>query len=465
MRKTLGIATVLALLSTACGGLLGGGDGEERTIFVDFSHDEFNSFFLFNFPKKVAVHPGTTLVFKQTWTGEPHTVTGGTLVNEGLEDVELWNRFFEAFDALAASGAPLPSPFPPGDEAFADFADAVKEAEDTEKRDELLAAYGALRDKGAPLPDIDDPPDMPFRELVEIVDRESSGGLPFVFAEEGLAQNAGQPCFLKSGKPPQDPKKPCRDAQQKQPEFDGSHSYYNSGVIPFEGGQGNTYRVPLSDDIEPGSYRFYCAVHGPQQSTTVVVKPAAETVPSAEDVARQARREIAELTPELERQFRQATEDSVIEFQGERIEGPFAGLPGAEHAGINEFVPRRRSVRAGEPITWKFMGAEHTISFDVPEYFPVVRFQRDGTVQLNPKIEPPAGGAAAPPEDEHGEGEEPEGPQRVDGGTYDGEGFWSSGLLGAEPYVEYTVRISKPGTYRYACLIHPPMVGTLEVTA
>ena len=30
----------------------------------------------------------------------------------------------------------------------------------------------------------------------------------------------------------------------------------------------------------------------------------------------------------------------------------------------------------------------------------------------------------------------------IDGGTYDGSGFWSSGLVGAEPHLRYTVRIS-----------------------
>jgi plastocyanin len=54
---------------------------------------------------------------------------------------------------------------------------------------------------------------------------------------------------------------------------------------------------------------------------------------------------------------------------------------------------------------------------------------------------------------------------KIDGGTYDGTGFWSSGLFGAEPYAEYTLRISKPGTYPYACLIHPSMIGQVVVTA
>lgn len=466
MRKTVVAALALVLTSSsACGGLLGGG-AEERTIFVDFSHDEFNSFFLFNFPKKVDVHPGTTLVFKQTWTGEPHTVTGGTIVDESLAAGQNWIRFFEAFDGLASAGVPLPDPENPGDATFADFAEALEGAEDAELREQAVDSWEGLIEEGVPLPDLDDPPDMSFEDLVNLVDEESSKafeGLPFAFDEdeEGrgfITQNAGQPCYLSDGRPPEDSRKACPDDRQEQPAFDGTHSYYNSGIIPFEGQGGNTYRVELSDDLEPGTYWFYCAVHGLGQSTEVEVKPADENVPSAEEVTRQARREIDELAEPLEEQFQQAVSEGFVEFGGERVEGPFAGLPGAEHAGIDEFIPKGRTVKAGEPITWKMMGADHTISFDVPEYFPVFQFERDGTVNLNPRIQPAAGGAAEPPE------QEGMGVFEVDGGTYDGEGFWSSGLLGAQPYVEYTVRISKPGTYRYACLIHPPMVGTVEVT-
>jgi len=36
--------------------------------------------------------------------------------------------------------------------------------------------------------------------------------------------------------------------------------------------------------------------------------------------------------------------------------------------------------------------------------------------------------------------------------------------LYSDAYVKYTLRFSTPGTYRYACLIHPPMVGTVTVT-
>jgi plastocyanin len=105
------------------------------------------------------------------------------------------------------------------------------------------------------------------------------------------------------------------------------------------------------------------------------------------------------------------------------------------------------------------MFGPHSISFDVPEYFPIYETQEDGTVTANDEIFLPAGGA---PEIE--EPEDVSEPLVIDGGTWDGSDFWSSGVLYSDEYVQYTLRFSTPGTYRYACLIHPPMVGTIEVT-
>lgn len=40
------------------------------------------------FPSEVTVHPGDTIDFKSNFTGEPHTVTFGTLVDAGLKKVD-----------------------------------------------------------------------------------------------------------------------------------------------------------------------------------------------------------------------------------------------------------------------------------------------------------------------------------------------------------------------------------------
>lgn len=460
MRRIAVAVIGLVLVASGCAG----GGGNERTILVDYSHDEFSSFMLDNFPGEVTVAPGTTLVFKQTWTGEPHTVTGGKLVDEMMKVGGPWFQFFEAFEAIAAEGS-LPDPENPSGSAE-EFWDAVADAKDDEDRESLYEAWDELRAADVDIPDRKDP-EGSFEDVVQAVDKESNAffeeevSVPWAFDEndEGgfITQNAGQPCYLTKGGPPKKAEQPCTDAQQEQPAFDGKLTYYNSGIIPYEGAGGNTFRVPLADDIEPGSYTFYCAVHGPSQATKVTVTDDASEADSQEEINRRARQEIAKFSEPMAKTYGDAR-DLDVEFQGETIEGPFAGLTTPVHAGIDEFLPKTIRTKVGEKVTWKIMGADHTISFDVPEYFPIMTFAKNGRVALNDKLQDPAGGSPKIVDAEEGE------ITSVDGGTYDGSGFFSSGLFGGEPYAEYSLRFSKPGTYKYACLLHPPMVGTVTVS-
>ena len=286
--------------------------------------------------------------------------------------------------------------------------------------------------------------------------------------ELAVNQTAAQPCYLTNGEPRKDGK-PC--AKRQQPVFDGKFSFYNSGIIPYDGPAGNTYSVQLAEDIAPGSYWFYCNYHGEFQSTEVVVKPANQRVPSADDVNRAARDEVKKATDGFQAIVEDA-QDGRVSMKGPNVpkmtvEGNFAGLfdPTFNHwHSINEFVPKRLSVEAGEDLTWNLFGF-HTISFGVPKYFPIFTFGEDGTVVRNKRLDPNAGGARRfdPPEEERYDEERTE-PFRFDGGAWDGEGFWSSGTIDASPYIEYKMQITRPGEYKFACLIHPPMVGTVEVT-
>ena len=91
--------------------------------------------------------------------------------------------------------------------------------------------------------------------------------------------------------------------------------------------------------------------------------------------------------------------------------------------------------------------------------------KKDGTVVRNPQLDKPVGGAPPLPE-VNGNGP-PGPPAKINGGTYDGSHFWSSGVIntsGNGQYAQYTLRFTKPGTYRYACLVHPPMVGEITIT-
>jgi plastocyanin len=461
MKKLGSVLIALAFVAGGCS--LGGGGGDERTILVDYSHDEFASSLFQNFPGDIEATPGMTLVFKQTWTGEPHTVTGGTRVNEMMSKGKPWIDFFTSFEGLMGAGVELPDPENPKGSA-SDLFEAIDRAAPKHKKlvDQLYSSYDTLLKEGIPLVDRKDPGDATFKSLVKTVDKHSNDffeniGLPWAFGENGPTQNAGQPCYLTKGLPPKKENKACAKRDQRQPEFDGKASYYNSGTIQYEGPQGNTYRVKLADDIKPGNYFFYCAVHGVEQSTEVQVSPPGTSVPSQEDVNRRARVEIAEYTKPMLKVFRGA-QDGKIDVDGKTLEGPFAGVNVPVHSTLNEMIPKTFKTKVGEKVTWKIMGSDHSISFDVPRYFPIIRFAKNGHVSLNPKLDKPAGGSPKIPD------QEGEGIQTVDGGTYDGSGFFSSGLFGAEPYAEYSLRFSKPGTYKYACLLHPPMVGTVTVT-
>jgi plastocyanin len=438
-------------------------------VLVDFSSDRYGSLFLYNFPKKIVVRPGTTLVFRQTWTGEPHTVTGGTAVAGMVRVTKLLLDSFATFDYLRASNAALPDPDNPAEAKtkLADFATELKRAVPQDRREHFIKTWNDLRKEGMRLPDLDKPGDVTFGDATKALQEEANKAfeaLPSAFDRSvAVTQNVGQACYLREGLPPKDITKPCAKSQQVQPAFDGKNSFYNSGIIRYEGQGGNTFRVPLSKDIRPGKYTFFCAFHGPQQSTEVEVRANA-AVPSQEEISREARKEIDAVTKRLDEVWADAADGRITLPAGDKkttVSGPFAGLfsPKEDYAAINAFVPDKLTVKAGAPITWKVTGREHTISFGVPKYFPPVEFLKDGTVRFNPKLIPPAGGAPKPPE------QQGPGVLKIDGGTYGGNGFWSSGLMSpSDPYGEYTLRISKPGTYRYACLLHPPMVGTVVVT-
>ena len=404
------LASLLSLVFAA-GGC--GGGPETRTVLADYSNDEFASAYFAFFPSRVQVHPGDTVVVRQTWTGEPHTVTMGKLV-EPLGK---------------AMGRYLPVYYEKG--------------------------FAAL----------------PREEPKEV--RAASEKIPTVFDYEAkqrtVAQNGAQPCYLDTGEPPKDKKTPCE--KRSQPAFTGRESFYNSGYIHYAGANGNIFRVPIADDASPGSYYYYCTVHGPLMAGYIDIKPSDEPIPPQETVTRNASREINRFSVPLEKAWAAAKAGRLRVPADERgtkteaVKGNVAGfepMPGDPEfeAFANEFVPRNIRARVGQPITWTVFGP-HTISFNVPKYFPLFSVGKDGTVVTNPRLDPPAGGAPPLPEPTE------DGPPvtRLGGGTYDGTGFWSSGVIESfDQPLQYTVRISRPGTYRFACLVHPPMVGTITIT-
>src|SRR5687768_9430270 len=81
MRRVVAVCLTIALAGAGC---LPGASARERLVRVDFQQDEFASFYWRYFPSTIDAHPGDTVVFDQQWTGEPHTVTLGTIFDEAL---------------------------------------------------------------------------------------------------------------------------------------------------------------------------------------------------------------------------------------------------------------------------------------------------------------------------------------------------------------------------------------------
>jgi plastocyanin len=406
-----GVSAAIAVFVLAgvpgCGGDSSDG-AQTRTVLVDYAHDEMATSMIDFFPQTVTVHPGDTVRFRQHWTGEAHNVTFGTSFNDALGRIRA---------RLARA------PRPTAAEVAADQA--------------VLAALPAILggDRG-----------------------------PFV-----VNQNGAQPCYLDDGVPPPAPDEPC--PRREQPVFTGRASYYSSGFIPHTGPGANRFDLPLALDIDPGEYHFYCTLHGAGQSGTLRVVPPSQAIPSQSAVSRQGRDAAERDFAEPFRTVLQQAAGGAVTIAGREYHPPLAGLATEDirswtgvahqahfehrHGSLNQFVPAVVRARVGEPVTWTLVG-RHTISFNVPDFFPIFTVERSGRVTINEDAYRPVGFPGRPPNLAANQ------PALVDAGTWDGEGFRSSGL-DWQAGDRFSLAFSKPGTYLLACLIHPEMVGRVQV--
>jgi plastocyanin len=393
--------------AVACGGG-GGSGGDTRTVLVDYSHDEMVTSMVDFFPETVEVHAGDTVRFRQFWTGEAHNVTFGASFNDPL------GRIRQRLARL---------PRPTAAEVEADLA----------VLDALPVILGG--DRG-----------------------------PFV-----VNQNGAQPCFLDNGRPPTDPDRPC--PQRRPPLFTGRHSYYSSGFIRHEGDGANLFTMTLADDIAPGDYNFYCTLHGVGQSGTMTVVPDNEPILSQSELSRQARDDIEQNFAQPLREGLARADTGKFDLAGKTYTAPLAGLATDgirswgglvhqrhlehRHGSVNQFVPAEIRTRPGEKVTWTFTG-RHTVSFNVPDFFPIFDVADSGRVAMNADAYRPVGFPGRPAD------QPPDKPADVDAGTWDGKGFRSSGL-NWQAGDRFSLSFTRPGTYLLACLIHPSMVGKVVV--
>lgn len=406
MRRLLAVLAALTLVAGACGDDDdddGGGTASDTTapaattgaqtytVEVDAEAGDFAASNLAYFPKQLTARPGDTVSFHSNDTGDPHTVTFGTIADS----------IVKAFEAL-----------PP----------------------EVLQSDG--------------PPPAEFLALDEKLP-------PLLPDGPGDAnQLAANPCFLASGDPAPDQACP---AVSPQPAFTGTESVYNSGYLPDDA----TFSMKLADDLAPGTYKYFCLLHRVGMTGTLTVVAPDAPVPSPAEVTAAGEEQLSEVTAKLKPtvdQLRAATADKAVA-------GAFD--PEVEESAINEFGPAEASVPVGGSVTWSVAGP-HTIAFNAPEDARGVMVKApDGTWHANPKAFAPVGGPGAPPpSEEPPDPAAPPGPPvLVDGGSFDGNGFRSSGIILAfgPPGYQYKLTFTKAGTYSYICQIHPDMKGTVKV--
>ncbi len=108
------------------------------------------------------------------------------------------------------------------------------------------------------------------------------------------------------------------------------------------------------------------------------------------------------------------------------------------------FLPKEITINEGDTVQWKLSGSEHTIYFPAGQKPPelIVPGKMKGELLWNPDV------FFATPKK-----------------TYDGMGPISGGALLAAPDnpKSYALTFTKAGTYKYMCMFHPGMEGTITV--
>ena len=201
---------------------------------------------------------------------------------------------------------------------------------------------------------------------------------------------------------------------------------------------------------KPGVYHYLCTVHQGMRGTVRVLAKARPTTAAA--VAKRGADQLAAVLRELKGLDAQTPPDAhtVLIGSGSRS--------GAE---IASFYPSSLTVNTGDVVTFTHNDPTdiHTVTFGPEPYTSAIEnglFQPQGsppTVFANPLFAL----SSDPP---------PVSPVPYDG-TNHGNGYINSGILFPQqaptgPH-QYLVKFTKPGTYRYECVIHPNMDGTIIV--
>ncbi len=319
--------------------------------------------------------------------------------------------------------------------------------------DDVFALIAKACPSGVGAPPCDQGPPQQYADQYNALDKKLPNLLPE--GSRDANQTAAQPCFLPSGDAPTDGSA-CSADQRKQSAFDGTQTFYNSGFLPDQ----TVFEVKLASNIAPGTYHYYCLLHRETMSGTITVVAKGTSVPSPDVVKKSGSDQLSALAAKIKPNF-----DSLASLKAENAQAG-AGSPDVRNAGVDEFGPSEIDIPVGGSVTWTVLGP-HTISFNAPEDAePILTKSSDGSYHVNPKGAAPAGGPGQPTPNPNAPTPEPNAPPTmIDGGSWDGTSFHSSGIILSFPpqLYQYKLTFTKAGTYTVDCLIHPHMEAKVKV--
>ncbi|MDQ6909737.1 MAG: hypothetical protein M3Z84_02975 [Actinomycetota bacterium] len=389
MRRIGFVLVLVTLVAAACSSSSKSTTSSTGAATAKVSVDSkapFPGSFLAYFPNDVKVHPGDTVSFTSVFGGEPHSVSLGTLVTEGLD----------AADSHKNDPSFNPSTIP------------------------QLAAIPSMLPEG--------PGDA--------------------------NQVSAAPCYVTSGNPPGPGPTPCPNHSPTPPEFTGTESFFSSGFMP----DGDVFNVKLAKSIKPGTYRYFCTLHTNMTGAITVVASGDKILTAAENKAAadaQLQQRVVALQPAVDAAKNAAPDKAVSGIGSEQVQDSFADV----------FGPAIATIPVGGSLAWTLFGP-HTITFNPPaDAKPFIFRAPDGLVHLNEKSFAVAGGGVPEPQSPGPSAGPPPPPAVIDGGSWDGTGFYNTGLYASFPpsLTTYKLKFTKAGTYSYECLIHPGMAGAVKV--
>ena len=199
----------------------------------------------------------------------------------------------------------------------------------------------------------------------------------------------------------------------------------------------------------PGTYKFLCAVHLWMRGAIRVVGAGS----AADTQATVAKKQQAQIAADV------ATLKTLDALKPSSNKVVWVGAGVRRGPGITSFYPQTQTINPGDTVSFVQHDQSdiHTVTFGPPAYTTQIEntFVKPGRVPLlNP--------LGALPSD-------PPGAPLIYDGTNHGNGFAGSGILteagtnapGATHV--WNVKFTKAGTYRYECVIHPHMDGTIKV--